>query len=234
MTSTVPRMDWSEMEGGVLGTDWQASDDYLAAANDETKGRLHFIPGIAISHRVKIGVDRIDLSLHLKNISDRAFHDVWSDGGCLSHRTERFYDPRYERSYILTATGLTALNLTHRSVPIRSMYVFHPAWYEDPQIKAYEYFWGRSDTRPTGTLVLSQAVDGRGAIGVAWDYSYSVRQNSDERHRCMHSSPYFGEIQPGQTVTRRGVIWFGDNVQTIERKYRHEKLKPYSGPPEGS
>jgi len=80
-------------------------------------------------------------------------------------------------------------------------------------------------------FIASEASRGKGAIGIAWDRCISLRQNSDERHRCMHSSPFYGEIRPGELVTRRGVILFSDTAQEVASRFRDEAVKPYLGCP---
>lgn len=226
-------MTWREYEPGITGYDWQTTPEYAREAFEKTGRRTPMVLGMKISPRIKVGSNRIDLWLHLKNESAKPFKAVFSDGGCLQHRTERFFDDHYERSFILTASGITPLNQTDRSVPIRAAYFFHPAWFEEPGVKAYEYFWGRSRTRPSAALVTSESREGKGAIGIAWDQCLGVRQNSDPSHHCMHSSPYYGEIKPNQTVTRRGVILFGDTIQDVVKQFKHEKISPYLGPPGG-
>jgi len=231
LTSTRPSMKWREYEDGTIETDWRPDEAYSREAYEKMGRRLMMIQGIEISPRIRIGLDRIDLSLRLRNVSDRPFHGVSADGGCLQHRTERFFDKDLKTSYILTTAGLTPLSETNRSIGVRAKYFFNPAWFEMADVKAYEFFWGRSETRPDGALIVSEARQGPGAIGIAWDRCIGVRQNSDPTHRCMHSSPYFGEIQPGQTGTCRGVIFFDDTARKIADRCRRESLRPYTGLP---
>jgi hypothetical protein len=231
MTSARPSMKWREYEDGTIGTDWRPDEAYSREAHEKMGRRLTMIQGLEISPRLRVGPDRIDLSLRLKNVSGRPFHSVSADGGCLQHRTERFFDQDLKTSYMLTAAGLTPLSETRRSIAIRSKYFFNPAWYDMADVKAYEFFWGRSETRPAGALIVSEAREGSGAIGIAWDRCVGVRQNSDPSHRCMHSSPYFGEIQPGQTVSGRGAIFFDDTARKIADRFRRESFKPYTGLP---
>ena len=224
-------MEWRTTEPGVIGYDWEPTERYSTEAYEKTSRRRMMIQGMRIAPRMKAEGDRIELWLHLTNRSKETFHEVYSDGGCLQHRTPRFIDETYERSFIVTASGLTPLTRTHRSKGIRAAYFFNPAWFDLPSYKAYDYFWGRSDTRPESPLVVSQAKDGPGAIGILWDHCVGVRQNSDASHHCMHSSPYFGDIRPGQTVTRRGLILFSDSAEDVLRKAKGQRLKPYRSPP---
>src|SRR5882724_5392287 len=163
LTSAKPRMKWQEYQGGMIGTDWRPDEAYSREAYEKMGRRLVMIQGMEISPRIKTGRDRLDLSLRLKNVSDQVFHSVSADGGCLQHRTERFFDHDLKTSYILTQAGLTPLIKTDRSIPIRAKYYFNPAWFEMTDVKAYEFFWGRSKTRPSGALIVSEARQGAGA-----------------------------------------------------------------------
>ena len=116
---------------------------------------------------------------------------------------------------MLTDRGVTPLDRTDRTIPIRTKYFFDRSWFEEPATHAYEFFWGRSKTRPAAPWIASRASTGGGAIGIAWEQCIGVRQNSDPSHRCMHSSPYFGDMQPGEAITRHGVILFGDTVEEL-------------------
>src|SRR5882762_2191509 len=112
LTSTRPRMKWREYEGGAIGTDWRPDEDYSREAYKKMGRRVVMVQGMEILPRMKAGRDRIDLELSLKNISDHPFHAVSADGGCLQHRTERFFDQDLKTSYMLTTAGLTPLSKT--------------------------------------------------------------------------------------------------------------------------
>jgi len=160
LTSTRPKMKWREYEDGTIGTDWRPDEVYSREAYEKMGRRVKMIQGLEISPRIRVGPNRIDLSLRLKNVSDLPFHSVSVDGGCLQHLTERFFDEDLKTSYLLTAAGLTPLNETNRSIAIRAKYFFNPAWFEMADVKAFEFFWGRSETRPAGALIVSEARQG--------------------------------------------------------------------------
>ncbi len=231
LTSPRTRMIWSADSDGRWGYDWQTTEEYAGFADQQTGKRLHMIVGMEISPRMKVKADRIDLTLRLRNVSTRTFHDVNADGGCLQHRTERFFDDSHRLTYMLTDQGVTSLDRTDRTIPIRSKYFFNRAWFEEPSTRAYEFFWGRSETRPAAPWIASRAGSGGGAIGIAWEECTGVRQNSDPSHRCMHSSPYFGDMKPGQSITRRGVILFGGSVEDLAGRFQREGLTMHAGAP---
>lgn len=231
MTSVRPAVSWKEYGGGLLGYDWSGDTNYARAVAISAGGRIKIISGLTISPRAKAGTNRIELELRLLNNSTNTFHDICVDGGCLAHRTERFFDDNFTNSFIFTASGLTPLDKTDRSMKIRAKYFFHPGWFDVPTTKAYEFFWGRSDTRPAAALVVSRAREGKGAIGIAWDNCLGVRQNSDASHRCMHSSPYSGDLKPGESATLKGDILFADSVEEIVEQFRRKSYRIYSPGP---
>jgi hypothetical protein len=234
MTSVRPEVTWKEFEPGLVGYDWSGATNYTPAVERATGGRIKIIRGLTISPRVKVRGERVEFELRLQNTSAETFHDVTADGGCLTHRSERFFDDHYTNSFIITKRGLTSLDQTDRSMKIRAKYFFHPAWFESPTTKAYEFFWGRSETRPAEALIVSRAGQGSGAVGIAWDHCMGLRQNSDAGHRCMHSSPYFGDLRPGATITRRGVLFWGDTVEKIVEEFKRESFKLHTDPPRKS
>jgi hypothetical protein len=224
LTSTRTPMEWKRQPDGRMGYDWRGTEAYAKEAHEKMGRRLHMITGMEISPRIRASASRLDLELTLKNVSDATFREVWSDGGCLQHRTPRFYDDDRTHTWIFTATGLTPLAQLPRTIPVRAKYFVDPVWYEEPDTKAFEFFWGRSEARPAGALIVSEAAEGRGAIGIAWERCIGVRQNSDASHRCMHSSPRFGDLKPGESRTRRGVIWLGDTRADVVREFEKERL----------
>jgi len=90
LTSPRTRMIWSVDSQGRWGYDWQTTGEYAASAYQQIGKRLPMIVGMEISPRMKVTPGRIDLTLRLRNVSTRTFHDVTADGGCLQHRSERF------------------------------------------------------------------------------------------------------------------------------------------------
>jgi hypothetical protein len=231
LSSPRTRMIWQTYADGSRGYDWQTNEQYAAAAYQQIGKRVPMIVGMEVSPRMRVSADRIDLTLKLKNISAQTFHDVTADGGCLQHHTERFFDNDHRRTYMLADSGVIPLDQADRSLAIRSKYFFNPAWYEERATRAYEDFWGRSQTRPKAPWIVSKAATGPGAIGIAWEQCFALRQSSDAGHRCMHSSPYFGDLKPGESMTRLGVIVFGDTIDEVIGRLQKERLSIYSKSP---
>jgi hypothetical protein len=56
--------------------------------------------------------------------------------------------------------------------------------------------------------VAMQRSDEKALVGVAFDMARAVSKNYNDSHHCIHSSPYFGDLAPGQSARMRGRIWF--------------------------
>jgi hypothetical protein len=193
-------VQWERHADGEIGYTWEGSAEWRERAHrhDTLTDAGHLspplrpfpmLPGIGVSLRMRPSEDRVDLSIALTNLTDHPLEQVWSDGGCLGAKTEAFFDNDASRSYIETSHGLTQLSEIDRTQKLRCRYVFEPEWYDRDAVKIGEWFWGRSSQRPQSAFVGALASDRRGAVGIGYDHSRAIWQNSDEHH-CMHSEPY--------------------------------------------
>jgi hypothetical protein len=223
-------MEWRTTEPGVIGYDWEPTERYSTEAYEKTSLRRTMIQGMRIAPRMKAEGDRIELWLHLTNRSKETFHEVYSDGGCLQHRTSRFIDEKYERSFIVTASGLTPLTRTHRSKGIRAAYFFGP-----PGLTCRR-------TRPTTTSGDVATLGRRarwssprqrmapGPSGfsgtTAWAY---VRTPTPPTTAC---TPRLTSATSGLARrSRAGDILFSDTAEDVLRKAKGQRLKPHRDPP---
>ncbi len=225
------RVDWKEYGNQEIGYDWEATREWIQRAQQKIDMRGFSIrPGMRVSVRMRPSSERVDILIKLTNLTGSTLRPVFSSGGCLEHRTERFIDNDASRTFIKTARGLVRLSDIDRSEKIRSLYLFAPHWYDTRVFRAWEYFWGRSVARPSSGFIASIAADGKGAIGIGFDHSFGIMQNSDNHH-CMHSCPYFGTLPPGQTVERHGVILFGETVEGLFQLFDGLGFRPDSTSP---
>jgi hypothetical protein len=223
---------WKDYGNGEIGYEWKPSPEWLQKAQQYIKiVCLPIRPGIGVAVRMRPSPGRIDLSMALMNLTDKPLEGVWSEGGCFAARSQCFFDNDASHSYIETARGLMPLSQTDRSLRVRCRYAFEPSWYDTQIFKILEWFWGRSTTRPKSSFIGALATDGRGAVGIGYDHSRAVWQNSDNENHCMHSEPYFGTLQPGQTVERRGVIIFGRTIPELFKRFEALGYRPDRTPP---
>ena len=224
--------EWKTQANGEIRYAWKASKQWIKNASEKVDRRGFPIKsGIGLTARMLPSRDRIDLSIELENLTSEPLRQAWSDGGDLQHQTERFIDNDGSRTFIRTAHGLVRLSETDRTQRVRAMYAFDPLWYQARRVRTWEYFWGRSETRPTEALVATEASDGRGAVGIGYEHSIGLMQNSDSHH-CMHSIPLFGDLAPGEARERRGVILFGSSVEELFERFEKLGYRPDFTPPD--
>jgi len=222
--------EWKNYGNGETGYEWEPSQNWLERAQKLISfiGNYPIRPGVHVSVHMRPSPQRIDLSLAVTNLTQRTLLGVWSDGGCLGARSSQFFDEHYSRTYIMTSDGLTPLLKTDRSRGIRCRYLFNRLWYDagpftDPSLVS---FWGRSNTHPSSPFIVALASNGRGAIGVGFDHSMGLLQNSDSEHHCMHSCPFFGTLHPGESAQRKGVILLGVGVSELFQKFEVLHYRP--------
>jgi hypothetical protein len=65
------------------------------------------------------------------------------------------------------------------------------------------------------------AVSRDGGKAVVMGYAHAARamQNADGHH-CLHSFPFFGTLEPGDSVTRHGLILFGEDIEALAATLR--------------
>lgn len=218
---TAEPLRWAYYEDGRFGYDWtpdlEKDAEALSAATNLAP--YTFRPATRVSVRLETAPNEIRLTTAVTNLTDETLHEVWHEGGCLQNMTEKFRDREFERTWIETEAGLTVVRDTERSMGIRCAYMSDPSWYEGGLHRVGHAFWGESPTRVTSPLVLREAEDG-GVIAIAYENAFRVSVNSDEHHHCIHSSPYFGDLAPGQTRVRRGVILFGTDRKEVLRRLK--------------
>jgi len=219
------KVDWKKRKTGAFTYEWETSFKYAQSQMEfghrDNRGNP-LTPTMLQGLRLRVGVrpdrDKVDLTIELQNTSDGVFRGVWAEGGCFQHQSQEFIDDRYERTCIKTEKGLVSLNKTDRSMEIRCAYVFYAEDYENPMVRRYEWFWGRSNVRPTSALIATQDISGKFAVGIGYEHAFLILQNSNSHH-CMHSAPYFGTLNPKEKCLRRGVILFGEDAEELFKRF---------------
>lgn len=216
--------EWRQASDGGWHYDWQADEDYLRAQEGyrqaDTSGNLAhkiFRAGLALHTAIApLEKDALALELRLTNGSDSTFTRVCCDGGCFQAKSPVFAGPdEIARTYLMVAGGMCSMQRLSRTEPIRCTYHCDPTDYEQPPTNDGEWFWGRSsDTPDCPVIVGMESVCGSHAVVLGYEGARSASANADEHH-CIHSRPFFGDIAPGQSVTRRGCIQFGSDVHTM-------------------
>lgn len=207
--------EWEPRGDGAWGYDWRTTDEYVRGFRTPD---YHFVLGLALRADIVAGDGEVSLSLTITNETDEPFGDVRSDGGCFQARSDAFRDDEeVARSHALVDGRMTAMSGLHRTLPIRTCY--RAACDRETPIGAPD-FWGDSNALvDVPAIVGAVSADGSRAVAISYENATRALQNADEHH-CLHSYPLFGTIQPGESVTRRGYIVFGDDLQSLAEALR--------------
>jgi hypothetical protein len=161
------------------------------------------------------------LTLSVKNTGDKTLHNIVGHI-CLGHLSPPFRDPSFQRSYVRVDGEFLNLEKTDRgSNPIRAHYRVRGF----PPIKLFNHpdnrFWGGPSPEQTDNgLILTVTETRRQAVALWFDPASEVFQNSDDPNMCIHSDPYFGDLEPGASNQVQGkLILFDGNLAEFENTF---------------
>jgi hypothetical protein len=205
-----PIVTWAGPEGdGSIWHAWETNDaDFVlvrAYQNAAVYG-LQFIQGLRYRATIRPVADGLDLLFAATNLSPTTLHHLFAFP-CLGFPSGNFRDPGLERTFVITAHGMTALRHTDRGTgdPIRSHYVLQG---HAPVRNYAQPFWGDPSRTAIqrGDIVRARA-DGAFAVGTTWECAGEVFDNQGPQG-CMHSVPVLDTLDPGETRAIRGKIVF--------------------------
>lgn len=211
--------EWKEQGENGWGYTWRTTPAYAAEVRTmnhrDSAGNpqySEFFTGLALRAEITARDNELRLALTLTNESSRAAHAVMCDGGCWQARSEAFMNcGEVARSYVMVGGNMASMAALPRTVAIRCMYRCDPAKYDGQ----FEWFWGRSSAAIDCPAIFGAASgDGTKSLVLGYDGAVSGLANADEHH-CLHSSPFFGDIAPGQSVGRIGCVLFGPDIHQI-------------------
>ncbi|MDA0345854.1 MAG: hypothetical protein O3C43_01050 [Verrucomicrobia bacterium] len=161
------------------------------------------------------------LTLSVKNTGEEALHNIVGHI-CLGHLSDPFRDPSFQRSYLRLDGEFRSLQETNRgSDPIRAHYRVSGF----PAIKLFNNpdnrFWGApSPEQADSGLILTLSESKENLVALWFDPAGEVFQNSDEPNMCIHSDPFFGDLQPGSSKEVQGkLILFNGTLSEFETKF---------------
>ena len=213
------RPEWEQLDDNGWGYTWRTTPAYgveVSAMNlRDSAGNPQypkFFTGLALRGEITCRGHELRLSLTLSNESSATVHSVSCDGGCWQAKSEAFMN-RHEiaRSYAMVGEKMVNMASLPRTVAMRCMYRCDPAKYDG----CFEWFWGRSAVAIDYPAILgATSGDGTKSLVLGYEGAVSASANSDGHH-CLHSAPFFGDIAPGQSVTRIGYVLFGSDIHHI-------------------
>jgi len=207
--------DWQRVDDATWGYTWRPSAEYAQqvralnlTAPDRQPQYSRFVEGVELRAEIAARGTEIHLALTIFNTGNQLLREVRCDGGCFQARNEAFRDGgEVARSHIFSGGQFVSMAQLPRSNPIR-------CWYGHRR-PDFEWFWGRTEAvidRPARLGAVSR--DGQRAVVIGYEHATEAMQNADDHH-CLHSTPWFGNLLPGQRVKRRGWILFGDDIHKL-------------------
>ena len=209
---------WRHDDLGALAYEWETTPAYIdeirrhGAGNPSQLGKL-FLPGVRVRAELRPTADGIASSLTLTNAGPHHWREVRCDGGCFQARNEAFAGPgEVARTFLRVGGVMKSMAALPRTMPVRCTYHCCPAEYDRSPEADGEWFWGRSPVVPDAPAIVGMvSVDGARAVALGFEGATAASANADDHH-CVHSRPHFGDLAPGASVCRRGVIVFGPNL----------------------
>jgi hypothetical protein len=209
---------WRSAGANAWEYEWETDDAYLdlqerMGRQDPNQAAKVFRKGIRVRASIAAESDALRMEIALTNHSDVPFLRVACDGGCFQAKSADFAgDDEVGRTFLLVGARMTSLGRLQRTVPVRCTYHRDPADYDRPPGNDGEWFWGRSTASCDHPAVIGMVShDGARCVVMGYEGANSASANADDHH-CIHSRPSFGDIAPGATVTRRGLILFGEDI----------------------
>lgn len=203
-------IDWTEYDDGP-GFRYRRTNQYDVENSP---------PGsIAYTVAVVPVADGVAVRLGLRNTGETRLTNVVVNP-CLSHRSEPFRGQLQERTYIRRDDRMVSLDETDRGeAPLRAHYPVEGGtrvfWRSkerpdhDPGNERHSYFWGTlSDTRATDGRIVTVPHGNSRVISLWFEPGGELLQNSDDDNQCIHSDPGIPVLEPGETDTVVGRIYY--------------------------
>lgn len=185
----------------------------------ELRLRSRVEPSVVVDHKITAHKDDVDFQLTLRNQGDE-FVDVQWFQPCM--RVNRFTGGNQSnyiaKSFIFTATGLTTLDHTRRAeaAVYRGGQVYVPAGINLDDVNPRPI----SPDRPVNGLIGCFSRDNRYLLATAWDSTQELFQGVIV---CLHNDPRVGGLNPGETKTLRGKVYFLKNrPDELLKRYRRD------------
>ena len=175
------------------------------------------------------GDGEVTLQATLRNSGGRAWQSVIAEC-CLNVRPFLWHDSEGERIRIFTDKGPLQVSEAEMMIcPERPNYIYH-TFAENRTVEEgrWGFKWGPKQFGDGG-LTLAPITEGMIVanlitlnktqlyIGMAWDrvaYLWTSFTN------CMHCTPMFGNVAPGETSVRHGKIYVTENLDSLVARYR--------------
>lgn len=215
MTWTPIYPEWVRKSEQAWWYEWRTTQEYIDNVPDYV-GETNYVIGLVLKAELEAVENELRLALTITNESPEALANVVCDGGCLRARNGQFTgSDEVAHSRVMIDGKMVNMAELHRTIPERTAYICDDQGQDEYGLKKSEHFWGSSTARVDAPVIVGAvSVDGEKALAIGYESSRSGLQNADDHH-CLHSRPDFGDIAPGESVSRRGYVVFGNDIEKI-------------------
>lgn len=173
---------------------WRVNADNTKAEYDTT-----FEDKAVLRVTLQAGIDHVDFTLALKNLTDKPFTGVHSNTCFNCWKSPYVDDPECVRTFIVTDSGPTCVLLMP---PFVNGEPLHRGW----------DVAGANQPAPTGgtlarlPIMFTTSADGRWVVAQAYGDGVSVAGNA--HYSCLHVRPRWPDVPPGEEKAVTGKLYF--------------------------
>jgi len=167
---------------------------------------------VAVEGLMELGDEIVNMTLSISNLGERVFEGVGA-GVCVQlAAAPSFRDPERRRTVVFESGSPVSLYDIEQRDGFRGLKYLAKGAEPAPGFAPGEappkgQEWARSSCfQPDEALVCVASPSGQWTLGLMCQDSRYVFTNPMGCLCCIHADPVFGEIRPGQSVTRRGWI----------------------------
>lgn len=180
--------------GGRPKLEWQLNEDQT-----EARYKITFSERAVQSVVLKSGLDVVDYTLTIRNLTDKPFTGVGSNSCFNNSASAYFEDMERARSYVWTdegATRMLKMPVGGRGEPL------HGGW--SVAAPGQEATPANGKVRYPFIFIVSR--DGKWVIAQAYGAGTSLATNA--HYSCLHSRPAWPDIPPGEERSVTGRMYF--------------------------
>lgn len=175
---------------------------------------------ITVDHSVRALPDGMEMDFTLANHGSQAWPVQWFQPACV--RVDQFTGASQSnytaRSFVFTDRGQTWLANTRRTEDAlyRGGQVFLPPWISPADANPRPI----SLDRVTNGLIGCVSADNRWILALASDWTFELFEGV---YVCLHSDPWIGGLQPGESrKIRQRLYVIPNDPDTLLRRYRQD------------
>lgn len=192
------------------------------ASGDELRFRSMVGPDTEVLHEVRAGVDDtlVEMDFRITHRGTNAWPVQWFQPACV--RVDRFtgsVQSNYTaRSFVFTQAGRSPLDRLRRTTDALYLggQVYLPEWVQEQDANPRPVCLDRV----TNGVIGAVSADGRWLLAIASDRTFELFEGV---YVCLHSDPWIGGLQPGETRRiRQRIYLLPDDTGRLLRRYRED------------